>query len=109
VLFGAATRFLACTAVVLGLGYVMPGFAPGGFSGAIPAAVAASASGYLVESLLGPAPKAQARAVVGLFTCAGGVYLAQFIVPGMRVPVAGALATGLIVGLVDFLVPAEAG
>lgn len=106
-LFGAAARFLACTVVVLGLSYIMPGFAAGGFSGAIPAALAAAASGYVVESLLAHPPRPRGRAFVGFITCAAATYLTQFFVPGMTVSVAGALVAGVVVGFTDFLVPVE--
>ncbi|MGE5574229.1 MAG: phage holin family protein [Bacteroidota bacterium] len=103
-LFGAATRFLACTVVVLILSYVMPGFAAAGFSGAIPAALVTATSGYLAENLFMHRPGPPGRALVGFIAGGSGVYLTQFLVPGMTVPLAGALLTGIAVGAVDLLV-----
>ena len=107
-LFGAATRFLACAFVILSLSYVMPGFSAGGFSGAIPTALGAAAAGYVVEKSLKRPPSAKVRAVVGFSTCAAATYLAQFAVPGMAVSPEGAVIAGAAVGFIDFLVPLEA-
>lgn len=107
-LFGAATRFLACTFVVLGLSYVMPGFATGGFSGAIPSALGAAAAGYVVERFLKRPPAPRTRAVVGFLTCAAATYFTQFLIPGMVVSLEGAVIAGVAVGFIDFLVRLEA-
>lgn len=106
-LFGAAARFLACTVTLLFLSYIMPGFAAGGFSGAIPAGLAAAAAGYGVETLLAHRLRQAGRAVVGFVTTAAAAHFTQFFVPGMTVPAGGALLAGAVVGLTDLMVRVE--
>lgn len=105
--FGAATRFFVSLVVVLALSFLMPGFAAGGFSGAIPAALGAATVGYLVESVFGRHLKARTRGIVGFFVTSASVYLVQFLVAGMNVTAAGALVAGVLVGFADFFVPVE--
>ncbi len=107
VFFAAAARFFVCTIVVLALGFFLPGFAAGGFSGAIPAALGSAVVGYLVESAFGRRLKARTRAVVGFIVTGASVYMVQFLVPGMDVSVTGAAAAGALVGLVDRSIAVE--
>ncbi|MCR4401807.1 MAG: phage holin family protein [Firmicutes bacterium] len=106
-LFGAAARFLACTVTLLCLSYVIPGFAAGGFSGAIPAGACAAAAGYVLETLFARRLRNEGRAVVGFLTTAAAAHFTQFFVPGMTVPVGGVLLAGAVVGLTDLLVQVE--
>ena len=60
-----------------------------------------SVLGYLIESLLGKNVSPQARGIVGFITAAVVIYLAQFIVPALKVTVLGALIASLVIGIID--------
>jgi putative membrane protein len=105
--FGTIIRFIVSALVLLFVGFLVPGFEVAGFLNALLAAVAIAVIGYLVELALGQRVSPQSRGVVGFITAAVVIWLAQFVVPAMRVTVIGALLASFVIGLVDAIVPTE--
>ncbi|PKM79637.1 MAG: hypothetical protein CVU88_05360 [Firmicutes bacterium HGW-Firmicutes-13] len=106
-MFGLIIRFIVSALVIMFVGFLLPGFAVIGFGGALLAAVVIALLGFIVESLLGDKVSPRNRGVVGFITSAVVIYLAQFLVPAMRVTVLGAVLAAIIIGIIDAFVPTE--
>lgn len=106
-IIGTIIRFIVSALVLWGLSFILPGFQVAGILNAIIAAVAIAALGYLARVLLGKNASPHGRGIAGFIAAAVVIYLAQFIVPTMRVSVLGALIASVIIGLVDVVVPTE--
>lgn len=104
---GAIVRFIVSALVLLGVGYIVPGFSMVGFVNALLAAIVITVLGYLIESIFGENISPQSRGLVGFITSAVVIYLTQFIVEGLSVSIIGALLAAFIIGLVDAFVPTE--
>jgi len=77
-----------------------------GFTGALIAALAIAAIGWVVERLFGKDTSPQARGFIGFLIAAVVIYVSQFIVPNsISVSVLGALIASFVIGLVDAVVP----
>lgn len=106
-MLGLIVRFVVAALVLLFLGFLLPGFEVAGFLNALLAAVVIALLGYLVESAFGRRVSPYSRGLVGFLVGAAVIYGAQFLVPTMRVSVAGALLASLIIGIIDAFVPTE--
>jgi putative membrane protein len=106
-MLGTIVRFVVSALVLMLVGFLVPGFRVTGFANALFAAVVIAALGWVAEAVLGRRVSPQGRGLVGFVTAAVVIYLAQFIVMGMRVSVLGALLASLVIGVVDALVPTE--
>lgn len=104
---GAIIRFIVSALVLLVVGLLVPGFQITGFTNALLAAIVIAVIGYIIEGFLGENVSPQSRGVVGFITSSIVVWLTQFIVPGMRVGIIGALLAALVIGAVDAFVPTE--
>jgi len=102
---GVIVRFVVSAIVLLVLGMVLPGFSVFGFVNAIIAAVVIAALGWAVEAILGERISPQSRGIVGFIVGAIVIYVAQFLVPGMRANILGALLASLVIGIIDAFVP----
>ncbi|QUL99491.1 MAG: phage holin family protein [Candidatus Fermentithermobacillus carboniphilus] len=102
---GVIVRFVVSAIVLLILGLVLPGFSVFGFANALIAAVVIAALGWAVEAILGERVSPQSRGLVGFIVAAVVIYVAQFLVPGMRVSILGALLASLVIGIIDAFVP----
>ena len=100
-------RFIVSALVLLGLGFILPGFTMFGFGNALIAAVVIALLGLVIESFLGEEVSPQNRGLVGFITSALVIYLAQFVVQGMSVSLLGALLAALVIGVVDAFIPTE--
>lgn len=102
---GAILRFVV-TAIVLSVtSWLVPGFRIGTFGSALLLALVVAGLGWLVENLVGREVTPFGRGIVGFLLSAIVIYLAQFIVPGSRVTLLGALLAALVVGIFDLFVP----
>ena len=106
-MLGLVIRFVVSALVILFVGFLLPGFHIVGFLDALIAAVVIAVAGWIVESLFGRHVSQYGRGIVGFVVSAAVIYLAQFIVPTMRVTVVGALLAALIIGIIDAFVPTE--
>lgn len=102
---GVIVRFVVSAIVLMILGAVLPGFEMLGFVNALIAAVVIAALGWAVEAILGQRISPQSRGIVGFIVAAVVIWVAQFLVPGMRVTILGAILASLVVGIVDAFVP----
>lgn len=100
-------RFVVSALVLMLLSFVLPGFRVIGFVNAIIAAVAIALLGHLATYLLGQKASPQNRGIVSFIVAAVVIYLAQFVVPTMRVTILGAILASVIIGIVDAVVPTE--
>ncbi len=98
-------RFLVAAVVLMVVSYITPGFTRLSFWYALLAAVLIAAVGYVLEAIFGRNISPYARGGVGFLVSAAIFYLIQFLVPGMRVTVLGALIAAAIVGIIDMFVP----
>lgn len=103
----AIMRFIVSAIVLLLVGFLVPGFSMAGFGTALLAALVIAALGWVAEKLFGDRYSPQARGVVGFLVAAAVIYLAQFLVPGMRASILGALLAALVIGFVDAIVPTQ--
>lgn len=98
-------RFIVAAIVLMVVSYITPGFTPLSFWYALLAAVLITAIGYGLESIVGRNITPYARGGVGFIVSAVIFYVIQFVIPGMRVTVLGALIAAAIVGIIDMFVP----
>jgi uncharacterized membrane protein YvlD (DUF360 family) len=104
-MLGAIVRFIVSAIVLLLVGYIVPGFAIAGFWNALLAAIVIALIGWAVEAMFGQRISPRSRGFVGFIVAAVVIYLAQFLVPTMRVSIIGALLSALVIGLIDLVVP----
>lgn len=104
---GAIVRFIVSAIVLMVVSYITPGFKGLSFTTALIAAIAIAIIGYVLEMLFGKRISPYARGGVGFIVSAAIFYLIQFIIPGMRVSIIGALIAAFIVGIIDAFVPTE--
>jgi len=98
-------RFLVSAVVLMVTGFLVPGFRVANFTVALIAAVVIAALGYLIESMFGDKVSPQNRGLVGFLVSALVIYVTQFIMPGIRVSLIGALLAALVIGIIDAIVP----
>ncbi|ATO50438.1 MULTISPECIES: phage holin family protein [Brevibacillus] len=98
-------RFIVAAIVLMFVGFLVPGFAVNGFWTALIAAVVIALIGWGVESIFGDKISPYNRGIVGFVVSAIVIYLTQFLVPGFRVTVLGALLASLVIGIIDLFIP----
>ena len=104
-MLGLIVRFIVSALVLLFIGMIAPGFYIAGFWTALLAAVIIAGLGWVFELLFGREISPYGRGVIGFLTSAFVIYLAQAIIPGMRVTMLGAILAALIIGVIDLFVP----
>jgi putative membrane protein len=98
-------RFVVAAIVLMVVSYVTPGFTRLSFWHALLAAVLIVVIGYALESIFGRKISPYTRGGIGFLVSALIFYTIQFVVPGMRVTLLGALIAAIIVGVIDMFVP----
>ena len=104
-MLGTIVRFVVSALVLMFVGFIVPGFHIAGFWTAVLAAIVIAVIGWVFERLFGPRISPYARGLIGFIVGAVVIFLAQAVVPGMRVSILGALLASLIIGIVDLFVP----
>ena len=104
-MLGTIVRFIVSALVLQLTAFLVPGFAVGGFLGALIAAVVISLVGWAIERVFQISPRS--RGFVGFIVSATTLYVAQFIVPTIEVTLLGSLIASLVIGLIDAFVPVE--
>jgi putative membrane protein len=100
-------RFAVAAIVLMFVGFLVPGFAVNSFWTALLAAVAIAVIGWLVELMFGDRISPYNRGIVGFLVSAVVIWLTQFVVPGFRVTVLGALLAALVIGIIDLFIPVK--
>ncbi|AOR23673.1 phage holin family protein [Clostridium taeniosporum] len=97
---------LILVAIILGItSFLTPGFTINGLWSFLIAAVVITISDYVVEMFMGVDASPMGKGVKGFIIAAIIIYLAQFIVPNMRVSMIGALLASLVIGILDAVLP----
>lgn len=100
---------LILVAVILGItSYLTPGFTINGLWSYIIAAVVITVLDYIVERFMKIDASPFGKGLKGFAIAAIILYLAQFIVPNMRVTILGAIIAAFIIGVLDALFPGRA-
>ncbi|MDY4604424.1 phage holin family protein [Clostridium tertium] len=99
---------LILVAVILGItSFLTPGFSINGLWSYLLAAVVITVLDYLVETFMGVDASPFGKGVKGFVIAAVILYLAQFLVPNMRVSIFGALIAALVIGVLDAIFPSR--
>lgn len=98
-------RFVVAAIVLMVVSYITPGFTRLSFWHALLAAVLIAAIGFGLEAIFGRRISPYARGGVGFIVSAVIFYVMQFLIPGLRVTLLGALIAAAIVGIIDMFVP----
>jgi putative membrane protein len=104
---GTIVRFVVSALVLMFVGFLVPGFGVVNFWSALLAAVVIALLGWGIEALFGRRMTPYGRGIIGFISGAVVIYVAQLVVPGMRVTVLGALLASLVIGIIDLFVPSE--
>jgi len=106
-MLGMVIRFIISALVLMVSSFILPGFRIAGFFNALLASLVIALLGYVMEKIFGGRVSPHARGAIGFLTAAVVIYLAQFIIPTMRVSIIGALLASVVIGLIDIFVPTE--
>lgn len=99
---------LILVAVILGItSFLTPGFSINGLWSYLLAAVVITVLDYLVETFMGVDASPFGKGVKGFVIAAVILYLAQFLVPNMKVSIFGALIAALVIGVLDAIFPSR--
>lgn len=102
-----ALRFVLSALVLLFVGLLVPGFRVGGIVGALAASLVIALLGYAARIFLGGKVSPQGRGLWSFLLAAAILYAAQFLVPGYRASLVGALLASLVIGAIDAFIPTE--
>ncbi|MEG1254636.1 phage holin family protein [Clostridium sp.] len=99
---------LILVAIILGItSFLTPGFSIDGLWSYLIAAVVITALDYFVEAFMGVDASPFGKGIKGFIIAAVIIYLAQFLVPTMRVSIIGAMLAALVIGILDVVFPAR--
>src|SRR4051812_12054239 len=104
-IMGAIVRLIISAIVLLFVSWIVPNFSVGGFWSAVFLAVIIAVIGWIIEGIFGKRVTPFGRGIVGFLTSAFIIWLAQFIVSGVRVTLVGAILAALVIGIIDLFVP----
>lgn len=100
---------LILVAIILGItSFLTPGFSIYGLWSYLIAAVVITALDYFVEAFMGVDASPFGKGIKGFIIAAIIIYVAQFLVPNMRVSLLGAILAALVIGVIDAVFPSRA-
>ena len=100
---------LILVAIILGIpSFLTPGFSIYGLWSYLIAAVVITALDYFVEAFMGVDASPFGKGIKGFIIAAVIIYVAQFLVPNMRVSLLGAILAALVIGVIDAIFPSRA-
>jgi uncharacterized membrane protein YvlD (DUF360 family) len=105
-ILGAIIRLIVSAIVLLFVSWIVPNFSVGGFWSAVFLAIVIAVIGWIIEGIFGKRVTPFGRGIVGFLTSAFVIWLAQFVVSGVRITFIGAIVAALVIGLIDLFVPA---
>lgn len=99
---------LVIVAIILCItSFLTPGFSIRGLLSFLIAAVVITVLDYLVEKMMGVDVSPFGKGAKGFIISAIIIYVAQFIVPSMKVSIFGALIAALVIGILDAIFPSK--
>ncbi|AAK79915.1 uncharacterized membrane protein YvlD (DUF360 family) [Clostridium acetobutylicum] len=99
---------LVLFAIILAItSFLTPGFSIRGFWTFVLASVVITGLDYLVESFMKVDASPFGKGLKGFIISAVIIYLAQFLVPNMRVSIIGAILASLVIGVIDAIIPSR--
>jgi len=101
-------RFVLVAVILAITSFLTPGFTISGLWSFILAAVVITVLDYLIESFMGVDASPFGKGLKGFVISAIIIYLAQFLVPYMRVSIIGAILAALVIGIIDAIIPGRA-
>lgn len=107
-LTGMIIRFVVTSIILAITSFLTPGFVLVGLRSIILAAVVISLIDYLVEKLMRVDASPFGKGIKGFVIAAVILYIAQFLVPGMRVSMIGAIFASIVIGILDAILPGRA-
>lgn len=87
--------------------FLTPGFSIRGLFSFLIAAVVITVLDYLAEKMMGVDVSPFGKGAKGFVISAIIIYIAQFLVPSMRVSIFGALIAALVIGVLDAIFPSK--
>ena len=106
-MLGVVVRFVLSALVLIVTGILVPGFRVGGFLAALAAAAVIALLGWAVQAAFGRRISPQGRGLTSFLVSAAIIYLTQFLIPGFRATLIGALLAALVIGVLDAVIPTE--
>lgn len=107
-MLGAIVRFVVSALVLMVVSWLTPGFAVGGFWGALFASLIIAGLGWVAQAALGRGASPGGRGFTGFVAAAIVIYLTGLLFPGwLSVTWWGALLAAFVIGLADAVVPTE--
>jgi len=102
---GHVVRFIVAALVLMLVGLIVPQFEVGGFWSALMLALVIAVIGWIAEAVFGQRITPFGRGIVGFLVSAVVIWLAQFVVGGVKVTWLGALLAALVIGIIDLFIP----
>ena len=102
---GHVVRFVVAAIMLMIVGWLVPNFTVGGFWSALVLALIIALFGWILEGIFGRSITPFGRGIVGFLTSALVIWLAQFVVDGVRATIIGAILAALVIGIVDLFIP----
>ena len=100
---------LVIVAIILGItSFLTPGFSIQGLWSFLIAAVVITILDYAVERMMGVDASPFGKGIKGFVISAIILYVAQFLVPNMRVSMFGAIIAAVVIGIIDAIFPSRA-
>lgn len=97
---------LILVAIVLAItSFFTPGFTISGIWSYLIASVVITGLDYLVEAFMGIDASPFRKGIKGFVIAVVIIYVAQFLVPTMRVSILGAILASLVIGIIDAIFP----
>src|SRR5690606_37351113 len=97
---GHVVRFIVAAIMLMIIGWLVPNFTVGGFWSALVLALIIALFGWILEGIFGKSITPFGRGIVGFLTSALVIWLAQFVVDGVRATIIGAILAALVIGIV---------
>ena len=102
---GHVVRFVVSAIVLMIVGWLVPNFSVGGFWSALLLALVIALFGWIIEGIFGKNVTPFGRGIVGFLVSSLVIWLAQFVVGGVRATIIGAILAALVIGIVDLFIP----
>lgn len=106
-LLGHLVRFIVSALVLMVVSWIVPAFEVGGFWSAFFLALVIAIAAWVIEGIFGKRITPFGRGIVGFITSAVIIWLAQFIVSGVKTSFIGAILAALVIGIIDLFIPVK--